>query len=342
MSTDFSLFNFITDEDFRGSLEADYAEMQSCMEAQSWKAVHVLAGSLVETILIDHLLSQGLLQKKEALTLDLGGAISKCKTGQIISEKTADLCSVIRAYRNLIHPGRIIRLKERVSADTAQVAGSVVRIIVTEVSRKKLENYGYTAEQIVAKIEKDSSVEAIIPHLLNETKETEIERLLLTILPTTYLSSSKDPFVAGHLLKALASCFRTGFEQLDDPGKKKVTQRFVTILKEESDKAVMSYGTAFFRCSDLKYLSEQETTLVKDHLLSRCKNDPSLQVLKALPGIGGYLKETEIASFVDSLIRSATSGKNFARRARLVLEGEFANTSKEADKRIVKTGSMGG
>lgn len=255
MNSDFSLFNFITDEDFRKSLESDYIELQSSMEGQSWKAVHVLAGSLVETILIDHLLSQNLVQKKEALSLDLGGAIEKCKTSQIISTKTADLCSVIKAYRNLIHPGRIIRLKEQISADTAQVARSVVKIIVTEVSKRKLENYGYTAEQIVAKIERDSSVEAIIPHLLKETNVTEIERLLLTILPTKYLSSWKDPFVPKHLLRAFASCFRTGFDQLDDEGKKKVTQRFVAILKEESDNAVMSYGTAFFRSYDLEFLS---------------------------------------------------------------------------------------
>lgn len=334
MSASTSLFTFITDGAFRESLEADYVEIQKCLEAQSWKAVHVLAGSLIETILIDYLVSQGIVPKQEALTLDLGRAIEKCKTAKILSQKSADLCSVIKAYRNLIHPGRVIRLKEQVSNETATVALSVMKIIVGEVSIKKFENYGYTAEQIVAKIERDSSAEAIIPHLLKETNRAELERLLLSNLPSRYLSAWEDEFAPIHLLGSLVACFRTAFDQIDETGKKKVAKRFVSILKEESDQAVKSYGTAFFRATDLAYLPETEVSLVKDHLLSRCKNDPSVHLLDSLSGIGGYLKEKEIVPYVDALVRVLTSRKPFAGHARKVLEAEYKNTSSNTDKKV--------
>jgi hypothetical protein len=330
-----SLFNFISDEDFRKTLESDLIEAERCFESQAWKAVHVLSGSLVETVLIYYLVSQELIDKQSALSLDLGKAIDKCKNSNIITITTADLCSVIRAYRNLIHPGRKIRLKEEVTAETAQVALSVVRIIVSEVSKKKLENYGYTAEQIAAKIEKDSSAEAIISHLLKETKPLELERLMMSILPKHYLRAWEDDETPPHVLGALISCFRSSFNQADDTTKKKVTKQFVSILKEGEERDVMSYGTAFFRGHDLNYLTEPDATLVSDHLLSRLKNSPSAQVLDAIVGLSAHLTKTDVSTFVDGLVRIATSRKDISQKARYTLEGEFLHTNSATDKLIL-------
>jgi hypothetical protein len=43
-----SLFDFISGDKFRLSLESDYQELQSAMQVEAYKAVHVLAGSIVE------------------------------------------------------------------------------------------------------------------------------------------------------------------------------------------------------------------------------------------------------------------------------------------------------
>jgi hypothetical protein len=51
-------FDFITVPEFRRSLESDYAELQACLKARAWKAVHVLAGSLVEAVLADALYAE--------------------------------------------------------------------------------------------------------------------------------------------------------------------------------------------------------------------------------------------------------------------------------------------
>jgi hypothetical protein len=48
-------FDYITAKEFRQSLEADYAELQLCVESKAWKSVQVLAGSIVEALLIDYL-----------------------------------------------------------------------------------------------------------------------------------------------------------------------------------------------------------------------------------------------------------------------------------------------
>ena len=107
-------FDFITSKEFRESLESDYNEMRSCVEAQAWKSVQVLAGSIVESLLIDYLSStpNANRSKKDPLKLDLSEAITICREEKVLSERASDLCSVVRSYRNLIHPGRMVRLEE--------------------------------------------------------------------------------------------------------------------------------------------------------------------------------------------------------------------------------------
>jgi len=122
-------FDFITVREFRESLERDYAEMRACFAAQAWKSVQVVAGSIIESLLVDYLSSTTAVGRpqKDPLRLDLAEAITLCRTEKAISDRTADLCSVIRSYRNLIHPGRAIRLAEpQPSEKSAQIAVSVV------------------------------------------------------------------------------------------------------------------------------------------------------------------------------------------------------------------------
>ena len=40
-------FNFMNGEDFRNSLESDYYELNECIKVNAWKAMHVLAGSIL-------------------------------------------------------------------------------------------------------------------------------------------------------------------------------------------------------------------------------------------------------------------------------------------------------
>jgi len=198
------VFDFITKKDLRASLEADFKEMTSCLEAGCWKAVHVLAGSIIEALLVDYLLASNIRNgSQDPLAMTLADLISICRKEKIISQKATDLCNVVKHYRNLIHPGRSIRLNEKTDEPGAKIALSLVEIIVAELSKARSENYGYTAEQIVTKINRDPSVVAILKHILKSTNETELERLLLEVLPQKYLDNMLSPFVSeGRVLPA--------------------------------------------------------------------------------------------------------------------------------------------
>src|SRR5437764_498957 len=104
----FGLFTFITNEDLRASLEGDYAELETCFKGGAWKAVHVMAGSIVEAVLTDYLLATDYQKKggKDPQNMMLAGLIEACLKEKIISPRSGELSTAIKEFRNLIHPGR--------------------------------------------------------------------------------------------------------------------------------------------------------------------------------------------------------------------------------------------
>jgi hypothetical protein len=332
-------FDFITDEDFRAALEADQKEMHQCAEAKAWKAVHVLAGSIIEAILIDYLIAEGHVARDDGLKMDLGRAIKLAEEHGIISDKASALSSVIQEYRNLIHPGRSIRTRETASSTSASIAISLVDMILTEIEGRKRSNYGYTAEQIVSKVERDSSVGAILKHLLRDLNRREMERLLLKVVPEKYMAELDDPFSAehGHVLPMLAFLFRTVYEGADSQLQARVAQQFVRILKEEAEGLVFAYGGAFFRMSDLQHLSADDTQLVKEHFFARIKSDPSDDLIRALSGIGGHLLPGEVPRFVDPLVRTIcfSNSENTKRAAHARIKDEYLQMEGEVDRQLL-------
>lgn len=328
-------FDFITTEDLRVCLESDFQEMKSCATVKAWKAVHVIAGSIIESVLIDALIAEGHVTLDQGLKLDLGGAIDRCREKTLITDRTSELSSVIKGYRNLIHPGRALRLDDTVDFDSSQVVQALVNMVLEDVARKKRKSYGYTAEQIVTKIENDSSASAIVTHLLKETNETEIERLMMKVLPEHYLTHMDYDYREPHVLEGLCVCFRSAFTRASEDLKKRVAQHFVTLFKEESDRIVLTYGTAFLRMTYLNLVPKDDAEIVKQHLLSRLNSSRDLNLILALDGIGLFLKSSEIDSFIDPLVRIIFHDDNdLKEQAESCIKNEWWRMPKEIDQAL--------
>src|SRR5262245_1779190 len=107
-------FSFIVDPELRQALEADYAELGATIQAHAWKAAHVMAGSVIEAVLVYYLVSTKYQSRNSQapLKMSFDDLIGACKREHILTDKTADLSSAVKRYRNLIHPGRVLRLEE--------------------------------------------------------------------------------------------------------------------------------------------------------------------------------------------------------------------------------------
>jgi hypothetical protein len=182
-----SKFDFVSGDRFRDSLEQDYEELTKCLDAGAWKAVHVLAGSIVEALMIDFLISIGHDEQK-TLKLDFAQATDACLQENVISRQSADLTNVIREFRNLIHPGRVARLRAVVDEDGARIARSLTDRIIKEFSANTGGRVGYTAAQIANKLEADPRATPVLRHLVRQCSSDELARLLTTTLPAKYFA----------------------------------------------------------------------------------------------------------------------------------------------------------
>src|SRR5260370_19329130 len=297
-------FDFLSDEKFRFSLEKDYQELMLSLQNGAWKAAYILAGSIIEAILIDYLLATGY-QHTDPLTMPLADAISVCRENGILSEKTEYIAYMIKSYRNLIHPDRAVRLSEIVEEGSAKVAQALVDIIVKEVLEAKKKLYGYTAEQIVSKIIKDSSTNAVLPYLLKNTSEFEKKRLLLEVIPQKYIDYlEKTEHGVSNSLSALSKSFYIMFNAANDQVKKDVVQNFVKIIKDEKAYQLYVYRNQFFKGHFLAYLSNEDAKIVKKCLFSVLENQITKTTLKALSGICHFIHIEDAHDFISPIILS--------------------------------------
>lgn len=79
-------FDFITDEGLRDGLGSDYREMIQCAEVGSWKAVHLLAGSIVEAVLVDHLVGTAKQKKPDPMSMGMADLISAGKKAGVMGK----------------------------------------------------------------------------------------------------------------------------------------------------------------------------------------------------------------------------------------------------------------
>ena len=285
--------------------------MQSCVGAKAWKSVQVLAGSIVESLLIDYLASTTRPGRpgKDPLRLDLAEAIALCRAENAISERTSDLCSVIRSYRNLIHPGRAVRLAEPApSAKSAQIAAAVVDLIVGDIADARRASLGLTAEQIVSKIRRDENSLAILQHLLKGAPPLQHERLLLELIPAAYRSllPPGEEWEQAELDR-LEKAYRIVFDGVPEDIRRKATSEFVRVLREEDGSQVSIHREAFFRPADLKYVAPSEAAMVRQHLLSLVPSRHDARTLRFADGVAPYLDPSEVLTWLDPFVRTLIS-----------------------------------
>ena len=172
-------FDFISDEKFRTILIRDFEELNKCLEAKASKSVLILSGSIIESILTDYFsnyLPEGINPKK-VLSMELANLVDLAFDNKLISQSTKDLTSVIRNYRNLIHPGREIRKNEKFDYDSAIVAKSLLNIVLKEIKENYINNIGHTALDVISKLENDSISQAIFEKITNKLHKSEKVKL---------------------------------------------------------------------------------------------------------------------------------------------------------------------
>jgi hypothetical protein len=191
-------FDFISDPNLKFMLERDYKELEVCFKNKADKSVLILCGSIIEAIFVDYfMLNPPPNYTKDILRAELKDLIELGHKTKLISDRTESLSTVVRNYRNLIHPGREVRENEKFDHDSASVALSLMNIIVNEMRDKFISTRGYTAEEIMQKIMFDEHTLSIFDKLISKISLHERIRLLDQL--TEYDSSIGEPEIEARM-----------------------------------------------------------------------------------------------------------------------------------------------
>lgn len=307
-----SKFAFVSNRDLRATLDSDYAEMQRCAKAEAWKAAVVLGGAIIESVLTDHLLagSSSSTERAAILKMTLGQLIARCRQQGVLSSRTVSLTEAIKEYRNLIHPGREVRLAERADENSALVVQALVDMVAGEVSDQSRARFGLTAEQIMQKLEHDRAVAAILGHLLTELPSHELERLVIDLIPDRILSLAVGDDYDDYLLAGqLDNAYRTALAMVTDEIRKAAAAKFAKVLREATGDIVEQYAQFLFRASDIPYLSAADRAMVQTYMASRIHPDLQRDGFSArFAGLLSHMAPTELERAVDTLLRNVVSG----------------------------------
>jgi hypothetical protein len=144
-SANTSELKFIKDTDFTHSLRNDLSAMGRGLANSEWKAATVLAGSVVESLLLWKLDEDQSKAKATRYAKNKGlpstdrwclsDYIEVAQELQLIGERTANQARLAKDFRNLIHPGRSIRLGEICNRGTAFGAVAAVELVIEDLSR---------------------------------------------------------------------------------------------------------------------------------------------------------------------------------------------------------------
>jgi len=317
-------FDFVSDNEFRAILDSDYGEMRSALENTNYKTVHVLAGSVVEALLVDYLtlLSENdtSLNPQQILKWSLGELVDAALTRGAISQQVHDLSSVVRDYRNLIHPGRVVRLGQKVSQDSADIAAAVTHMVISAIGDARKDSLGMTAQQVLTKIETDPSVMPILGRLLRGLSTTELNTLLLDALPTEFLKGAyagpdhkdwgdadQERAVFERTQAYLEECYHQAFREANEQTQRSAMLNLVEIVKMESVYTVHPYEDAFLRGPYLGLLEDADRLLLVEHLLGRAESQtpPKPAVFMGMaPYLSGSSFHGKLWGLVDRAVRA--------------------------------------
>ena len=182
------MFDTVRDRRLRRTLESDYRELQLALLNGLSKASLVLAGGIVEAVLVDFLLVVGYRSTRgtDPTDMQLAELIRAGTDEGALSQETASLCHVLKQYRNLIHPGRLAREGESVDLSQAEVAEKLVQRVVTDVGRRASARPEWAADHVLEAVTIACGDPAVIDRKLTALSASELERLLVAVIPDCF------------------------------------------------------------------------------------------------------------------------------------------------------------
>lgn len=393
-------FDFISSEDLRKSLESDYSELTKAISANMWKSACILAGSIAEAVLMDYIAALGNctagVDELAAPNIGLGKLIDAAigidvlvntqppgsgwnldqladaglaarTSGRNTLRTVYGMSSAVADFRNLIHPGRALRLKEHVNDNLALAARAFVLQLCSDLSKESATRYPYGAEDVLDKVQRDVIARTILETMLRKTRPAEVTRLLADVGPHAFLEECRRPdetlerisdwpydydseesqryedmrAAAELSRKADAQVYRIAFDWGTAAQKRAGLHAIACLLTAATSATAVKVETELLQMADLEYASDEDRSLIIGDVLDRvCSVDAEQGLLGSVSGIGCWLVEDRAAEFAKALLDKSFQPRieEITRQAAFwLLETEYKNMVPEAQSTVCST-----
>lgn len=136
---------FLDDQELKISLRSDLDQAYRALENEQWKSATVMSGVVLESLLLwklrqpwSSVVTQSAADRKLSQPperWDLADYIAVASNAKLITEEIGKQCELCKDFRNLIHPGREIRLQQRATRGRALGALAAVELVIEFLSR---------------------------------------------------------------------------------------------------------------------------------------------------------------------------------------------------------------
>jgi hypothetical protein len=294
-------------------LERDYEEAKACLETKASKSILILSGSIIEALLTDYFYENLPAGQTQATILNatLAVLLDFAETEGVITKSEKNLATVIKDYRNLIHPGREVRKKEQFDFETAELAFKILNLLIRKIERKYREKFSFTAQDIINSLNDDWNYSSIYSIVIPKLSTGEKNNLIDLFVDIENAKKSRFTHFEGDFN------YEDKFENRDE------VKDFVTelkpLLKEETVKSYLkelvisvTSGHSLQALSlynlfheDLHLLTEEEQDLVAIYMLSLFsdifEDCRTLAYEKTYSTIGKYAKSDKAVNHLHSL-----------------------------------------
>lgn len=266
------LFVFVSNDEYKKLLARDFEELAACVNAGLNKSVLVLSGSILEAVLIEYFTStsNNSIEGKRILDLTLNKLIEKAESEGLISKKAKELSSIVRDYRNYIHPAKEIRNTDSIDDESSVIAFSLLKMILKEISANYYKKYEHKAETVYNKIASDDFALPIFEDLVEKMNKSEINKLL-SLLVNGYINRKKydeDDFESPFQMSvhSIYSYYETIRPLVDNSIIKDHLHDFINQMTQGSNKVAFIYFDLFG--SELNLLTQEQIQLVLKYIYS--------------------------------------------------------------------------
>lgn len=193
-------FEYISDSSFQEILKRDYAELKKCQEAKASKSILVLCGSILEAVLTDYFcenLPTGQTQPS-ILNMTLASLLDLAENSSIINKSDKNLATVLKDYRNIIHPGREIRKNEVFDNGSAELSITILDLLLKKVENKYRQKYDINAADILLNLDEDWTYNSIYSLIITKLNSNEKKKLFDEFLDIeTNIKENYEYFLIG-------------------------------------------------------------------------------------------------------------------------------------------------